>query len=417
MASSRLAGNGLQVPLAARRPTLPVPDESGIEHVVVVMMENRSFDHMLGWMPRADGKQAGLAYLDKNGRSVATHHLTDFQGCAWHDPDHSYEGGRVQFNRGRCDGFLRSGDNDEFAVGYYERADLPFFAEAALAWTTFDRYFCPFLGPTYPNRMYQHAGATDRIENSSDTSLLPTIWDRLADKGLSGTYYFHDLPVTALWGTKYIPISRRYEQFQLDAASGRLPNVAFIDPRFLDEGDGTSNDDHPHADMRAGEMFLNDLYNTVVSSPAWDKTVLIVNFDEWGGFYDHVRPPAARDEHESRKLTDNWGQRGFRTPTLLMSPLARRGFVSHRVYDHTSILKMIEWRWGLEPLTVRDATANNIAAALDFEAGPNPDAPSFDVPAFPIGESCSIDELPTDQREESYWTGLRAKALADGWGL
>ncbi|MEA2486808.1 MAG: phospholipase, partial [Actinomycetota bacterium] len=124
---------------------LPDPASSGIDHVVVLMMENRSFDHLLGWVPGADGKQAGLSYRDKKGGVHATHSLApDFQGCDFNDPDHSYEGGRTQFNHGRCDGFLRSGDNDEFAIGFYEKKDLPFLGEAATQWTTFDRYFCAF---------------------------------------------------------------------------------------------------------------------------------------------------------------------------------------------------------------------------------------------------------------------------------
>ena len=98
---------------------LPAPGQSGIDHIIVLMMENRSFDHYLGWLKGADGKQAGLSYVDRDGVSHKTHHLVDYQGCAHPDPDHSYEGGRVQLNGGKCDGFLRSGDNDEFAIGYY----------------------------------------------------------------------------------------------------------------------------------------------------------------------------------------------------------------------------------------------------------------------------------------------------------
>jgi phospholipase C len=157
-------------------------------------------------------------------------------------------------------------------------------------------------------------------------------------------------------------------------------------------------------------------YQAITQSAAWDKTVFIINYDEWGGFYDHVSPPATRDVHESTELKKNWGQRGFRTPTLLISPFARRGHISHRVYDHTSILKMIEWRWGLKPLTVRDAAARNMARELNF-ANPDSSVPDFNVPAAPAGQPCS-DSLPLgEESAENEWGQLRRKAKADGWSL
>src|SRR6266487_197385 len=110
---------------------LPRPESSGIDHIVVVMMENRSFDHYLGWLPGADGKQAGLTFTDKNGVAHETHHLTVPYGCGFNDPDHSYEGGRVELNGGACDGWLRAGDNDVFSIGYFEADDLGFYGHAA----------------------------------------------------------------------------------------------------------------------------------------------------------------------------------------------------------------------------------------------------------------------------------------------
>jgi len=114
---------------------LPDPSRSGIEHIVLVMMENRSFDHFLGWVPGADGRQNGLVYQDGNGQSHSTYHLTDFQGCGHPDPDHSFVGGRVELNGGACDGWLRAGKNDLYAIGYYTQGDFPFFGDAALHWT------------------------------------------------------------------------------------------------------------------------------------------------------------------------------------------------------------------------------------------------------------------------------------------
>jgi phospholipase C len=361
---------------------VPNPNNSGIEHIVVMTMENRSFDHILGWLPGADGRQAGLTYLDSAGESHATYPLApDYQGCGHPDPDHSYAGGRVQYDNGACDGFLRSGQNDEYAIGYYTRRDLPFLGPAARSWTVCDRYFSALMGPTFPNRLYLHAAVTDRIVNTTTLSSLPTIWDRLAERGLRGRNYYSTVPTVLLWGAKYASIARLFPQFLEDCRKGRLPHVSFVDPVFTATDEGTAADDHPHADIRAGEHFLAQVYRAVTTSPNWPRTVLIVNFDEWGGFFDHVPPPVAPDVDPAYTL------RGFRVPCLVISPFARRRRVAHGIYDHTSILRMIEWRWKLAPLSVRDAHANNIAGVLDFKHR-NLKAPRISAPAV-AGKDCA----------------------------
>jgi phospholipase C len=342
-------------------PVLPHPKKSGIKHVIVAMMENRSFDHLLGWLPDAYGRQEGLVYKDSQGTAFKTHRLApDFQGCGHPDPDHTYDGGRIEYNGGLCDGWLRAGSNDVYSIGYYTRDDLPFLGKAAPDWTVCSRYFAPIMAPTYPNRMYQHAAVTDRLENSNAIATLPTIWDRLADAGLEGRYYRNDFSFIGLWGTRYTSLSFTYDQFLHDCAAGDLPEVAFVDPPFTSHDDGTSSDDHSHGDIRAGEAWLYRTYRAVTTSPEWKHTVLVITFDEWGGFFDHVAPEEAPDVDPSFAL------RGFRVPCLLISPFAARGAVANDVYDHTSILKMIEWRWSLPALSVRDDAANNLAAALDF---------------------------------------------------
>jgi len=393
---------------AAPATSLPAPAASGIEHVVVVMMENRSFDHFLGWLPGADGKQSGLTFTDRYGLKHTTHHLTDYASCGYNDPDHSYEGGRIELNNGRCDGWLKAGENDPLAIGYYTQPDLAFLGQAAPAWTVCDRYFSAVMAETYPNRLYQHAAQTDRLHNSTATSTLPTIWDSLAAAGLTGHYYFSDIPFTALWGTKYVPISRPFASFLTDAAAGQLPQASFIDPRFTDEASGSSGDDHPKADIRAGEQFLNEVYNAITTSPNWANTVLVINFDEWGGFYDHVPPATAPDVSSDTAL------RGFRVPALVISPRARRNYVAHNAYDHTSVLRMIEWRWGLQPLTPRDSAARNLAEVLDFGGAPKLAVPHFSVPPF-VAAGCPPASLTG--AEEAEWPALKQKALAAGWSL
>ena len=166
------------------------------------------------------------------------------------------------------------------------------------------------------------------------------------------------------------------------------------DPRFLGENEGLSADDHPHADIRNGEFFLNAIYDAVTSSPNWPSTVLVINYDEWGGFFDHVPPEVAPIPPSDASLGSD-GRRGFRVPALVISPWSRRGVVAHGLYDHTSVLKMIEWRWSLRPLTVRDSTANNLAEVLDFNQ-PNLAAPPFVVPPGPIDTLCPSNAVVSD---------------------
>jgi phospholipase C len=365
---------------------LPSPAHSGLDHIVVVMMENRSFDHFLGWLPGADGKQAGLSYVDKAGVSHSTFPLApDFQGCAYNDPDHSYDGSRVAWDNGACDGWLRAGANDVYSIGYYNQADLPFLGHAAPAFTACDRYFAPIMAPTFPNRFYLHAGVTDRLSNTFTRNYSPTIWDRLAAAKLRGGYYFGNVNFLLLWNQKYNSITHNYSRFFADCKSGKLPAFSLVDPNYTldDKGpsSGIGNDDHPHSDIRAGEYFLSTVYNAVVQSPAWPRTLLIITFDEWGGFFEHVPPPVAPD------VDPRYTQRGFRIPCLLISPFARRASVAHGVYDHTSILKLVEWRWGLRPLSVRDRDANNLAGALDFSHR-NLAAPAITAPRVISGPAC-----------------------------
>jgi len=393
---------------------LPPPDQSGIEHIVVVMMENRSFDHMLGWVEGADGRQSGLKYPDRGGVLRPTYRLApDYQGCGHPDPDHSYEGGRVEFNNGACDGWLLAGDNDEYTIGFYAKKDLPFFGAAASQWTVCDRYFSAIMAGTFANRIYQHAAQTDRLANTFELSTLPTIWDRLALAGLDGRYYFSDLPFLALWGGTYAPIARPFAAFLADAAAGTLPHVAFVEPRFLGEEAGLSNDDHPFADVRSGQAFLNQIYRAVTTSPQWANTVLVINYDEWGGFFDHVPPGTAPIPTADQLAGNEDGRLGFRTPCLVVSPFAQREFVSHRTFDHTSVLKMIEWRWGLDPLTVRDAGAGNLAETLQFTA-PDVRAKAIKMPEGPFGGLCVPAGAETT---DSEWLPLLEMAAAFGWPL
>ena len=359
------------------------PEDSGLDHIIIVTMENRSFDHLLGWVPGADGKQAGLAYPDSAGIMHETHHLTDFQECGFSDPDHSYDGGRVEYDGGKLDGWLLAGDNDVFAIGYYLPGDLAFLGRVAPEWTVLDRYFAPILAPTGPNRLILQAGQTDRLANAPGVSNLTTIWDRLAAAHVSGKNYGYQIVTASEFGDRYASVIQPLTSFFSDAASGKLPQVAYVDPDFEH---AYSDSYHPNADIRRGEAFLASVYQAVTTSPVWSSSLLIITFDEWGGFYDHVPPPPAPIPPGEDSAGNHDGLRGFRVPTLLISPFARR-HVSSTVYDHASILRLIEWRWGLQPLTVRDSLANNLAGDLDF-AHPRSTAPFVEIPTGPFLGPC-----------------------------
>lgn len=402
-AVSSLPGCGSEAVLgsAARTltaPVLPAPADSGIDHVVLVIMENRSFDHYLGWVPGANGIQAGLRFTDAFGKQHSTFPLAQepgygYQACGKADPDHSYAGGRIQLNNGRNDGWLLTPDTsktegDLFPIGYYTDADLPFFAGCATNWTICDSYHCGILSETYPNRFHLLSGETDRLKNDMTISTLPTIFDRFKAKGLSSTYYFSDIPFTALYGQKHVTDSQPYAAFLASAAAGQLPAFSVVDPRFGGEGQGISGDDHPVSDIRNGQAFLNQIYDAVRNGPGWEKTLLIVTYDEWGGFFDHVVPPK-RPVSAAESALGNDGQLGFRVPLVLIGPKARRGHVSHWAFDPSSIHRFLSWRFGVDPLGVRgdDPATTNLAWALDFTTA-DTTAPAFTVASGPFGGAC-----------------------------
>ena len=369
--------------------TLPPVEDSGIDHIVVVMTENRSFDHFLGWL-LGSGKQAGLSYADNNGALHYTHPLApDYEGCNHPDPDHSYTGSRIAYANGHMNGFLKDTVNDDFCIGYYQAADQPFFTALVQNYLTCDSYFASILGPTFSNRMFLWAAQTDRLDDSISLSSLPTIFDRLSAAHISHRYYFNNVPYLALWGLKYIGSTSPFAQFLLQAALGILPSVSFIDPFYTVLDDGTGNDDHPHADIRNGEHFLATVVNAIHNSPQRDKTLLVITFDEWGGFFEHIAPPRVTPGNAVDTDRDSNGKvlLGFRIPPILVSPLTRNTKpsvqVNHTLFDHTSILKFIEWRWSVPSLTPRDAAPEigNLAVALNFNS------PDYTLPILPSAPS------------------------------
>ena len=357
------------------------------DHVVVVMMENRSFDHFLGWMKRADGRQAGLTYTDRAGVAHQTHSLApDWQGCGMEDPDHSYLGGRVEYNGGRCDGWLRAGDNDLYAIGYYERKDLKFLggrSRAGRRSRATSRRSCRRRSPTASTSTRRRPTGCATRTRSRRSRRSGTAWPTPASRAATTTATSRSWPsgarststaaTTSCSSSPTAPTaSCRTSRSSTRASPARRPA-----PR---------RDDHPHADIRSGQAFMEQIYRAVTQGPQWERTALIFNYDEWGGFFDHVRPSRAPIPPADRLAGDLDGLRGFRVPCLLVSPHARREHVSHKLYDHTSILRMIERRWSLKPLTVRDARTHDLGQELTGPRGSRRRSSRF--PKGPFGGAC-----------------------------
>lgn len=357
------------------------PNAVPFDTVVVLMMGNRSFDHLLGWLPGANGRQEGLSYADTDGGVHPTWPLApDYQGCRYRDPGHTWPEVAAQYANVRCDGFLANAPlGDRYPIGYYREGELPILAALAKGYMTFDNYFCSMMGPTRENRLYQLTGTTQvDIPDGFPTSdeerpcvIETAIFDRVRGAGLNAGYYHHGEPMTGLFRSKkYDDITYPISKFYDDARAGRLPNVTFVDPDYTTAAadNGTSNDYHHASSVLVADEFVASIHNALAASPQWDRMVFVLNFDEHGGFFDHVAPPPCHDDTPqvgAGPLPD-LKRLGFRVPAIAMGPFAPRRIETAGPYEHCSILRMIEWRWGLAPMTLRDRTAKNLADALDF---------------------------------------------------
>jgi phospholipase C len=403
LGSSLPAGTLIAEAARAQRAVLPRPRNVPIDHVVVVMMENRSFDHYFGWLHNADGDQTQTYVDGETGARVPTRHArtleAEWQGCGHPDPGHGWESGRAQLQGG----FLAKGSgNDEFALTYYDEGDIEFLHAAAAAYTVYDRFFCSVLSSTWPNRYYKWSAQSGGLKDNAPPletagNQWETIFDRALGRGLSARYYNSDLPFSAVWGARGASWTRPLAEYYADCALGTLPNVAFVDPPFRDGGggDGVSADEHPHGDVRLGQAWMADVVRAFVHSKNYRRGALFVVYDEWGGFFDHVRPPRVRDARASADLSEDFGQMGFRIPAVAVSPSARRRRgrretrVRHATLGFESILKLITYRFGLGELTVRDRHATNIGETFDW-AHPRFEPPDLPDPEHVASRPCAL---------------------------
>jgi phospholipase C len=366
-----------------------------IENIVVVMMENHSFDNMLGMLGRGDGFALDArgkplaACPDGHGHLVHAFHMpsdcqTDGVGNDWNTAHSSYDNGTNQ-------GFVKASTGE--SMGYFLGSDMPFTWGLASTFPIADRWFCSLLGQTDPNRRYLISGTSLGLVSDSFPSALPpngTIFDSLNTHDISWRDYYSNVPTIGV----YLPLLGqpaisenivKIDTFFSDAAAGSLPQFSLLEPNF-----SIQSEENPQ-DVQYGDQFLADVVNAVLSSPQWPKTLMIWNYDEWGGWYDHVPPPAAVPPDDippdlpSGSLPGTFARYGFRVPAGVLSPYARRDFVSHTVYDHTSVLKTVEAKWNLPALTRRDANAQDVLGMVDFTSKPHfLHPPVLPAPANPV---------------------------------
>ncbi len=383
-------------------PKVPHGDALPFEHIVVLMQENRSFDEYFSQLPAYGVTDVDVATdQDFNydpsvnpPEKVQRFHETRY--CTL-DTNHEWTGVHLQYDNGAMDGFVSSNNpGGARAMGYYDAGDLPYYYWLAKTFATSDRNFCSLLGPTWPNRFYFYGGTSWGNTKTGDVSVLvndkyktaPKIMDLLEQSGKTWKIYRDGLTSFAVvfnpTNLKYLGSSM--SAFNSDVDNDTLPNLAIIDPNFSGAG---QNDEHPPANVQHGQEFVASVLNKLMSNPTvWQKTVFFLIYDEHGGFYDHVPPPAACKPDDDSPPDFEFDRLGIRTPMIVASPWTRPGYVSHLVTDITSVTRFIENRFDLPAMTYRDANAWPMLDMFDF------DNPSFSTPptgapsanADPVGE-------------------------------
>lgn len=352
-----------------------------IRHVIIAMRENRAFDHLLHSLhdlePAVDAVPDDYANPDLKGDSVKPFHADTT--CLSPDPGHQSHSMKVGFDDGKMDGWVKNAaqttsTDGHYVMGYYEPADLPFDYWLASTWALNQRHFAPVVSGTYANRNFMlfgdNAGAVDTgIVFPSPAT--PSIFQTLIANGFTWGVYADEIPLSGSldWSTKdpgVKPVQALYD----DLDHGTLPNVVFVD------GLDSVDDDHPTADLHKGEAAVKRLYDHVIASPQWPLIAMIWVYDEGGGFPDHVRPNEGCKSSPGSPFT----QRGPRVPFAVISPWARKGFVSSVEQDHTAITRFVETVFGLPALTARDANSPALLDLFDFSC---PGPASLDAPAAP----------------------------------
>jgi phospholipase C len=398
-----------------------------IRHVVVLMLENRSFDCMLGklYSDRADfdglsGTETNLLHVPgqpSQSIRVWTDPALTATALRVPDPDpgelffdiHTQLYGLTDSGNpssgppdmsGFVDDYMRQPPAnprpDPFSVmHYFTPKQVPVISQLARAFGVSDRWHASAPCQTWPNRFFVHTGTAGGYVNNSPTHfpyLMTTVFERLAEARQSWRVYFHDFPQSATLANLWLDVPTHFRGFEpdfvRDAAAGTLPAYSFIEPRYFADPvrNLPPNDEHPPHNIAYGEELIAAVYNAVRGGPAWKQTLLVITYDEHGGCYDHVVPPPATPPDELRSDGFDFGTFGVRVPAVIVSPFVRAGSVirppGNTPFDHTSIIATLRALFGIGPLTKRDAAAPTLLDALDDQAS-NDGPASITAPAVP----------------------------------
>jgi phospholipase C len=387
----------------------PRGEQIPLDHILLVMQENRSFDELYSGLADAGVRTAdpGASNPDADGGGVARYHEASY--CVA-DTEHGWAGAHQEWDEGANDGFvLANAPDGARAMGYYDESDLGFDYALARAFAISDMHFSSVLGPTWPNRMY-FFGATSWGLVSNDLPPVddpqghryPNLFEALSAAGVSWKVYSEGAPSVAMLVAVYaehqaqfLPLSAYFD----DLDAGALPQVAWVEANY---GSGAAQDDeHPPGDIQLGEQFVSRVVQALMGSAAWARSALLLTYDENGGLYDSVPPPSAcpPDALPPRLAPGDpdagFDRYGFRVPLIAISPFARPGYVSHAVSDHTSLVRFVEARFGLPALTHRDANADPLLDLFDF-SHPQP-APALPEPQIDTAQlsQCEAQFPPT----------------------
>lgn len=373
-----------------------------IKTVVVLMMENRSFDHVFGALSLVEGRDDvdGLRPGMGNPRSDGVFvEPSPADVLCVTDPGHGWHAAHRQWNEGANDGFVRDYegraglDGAHRALDYLDRRLQPASYALADQFALCERWFSSVMGPTWPNRYYAQLATSDgnRDNNMVRDMSLPSVYTRLDRAGVPWSSYYGNLPFSSILPNHSLESDeyQRLDAFFDDAASGTLRPFVWLDPIY------GRNDDHPPAHPLAGQLLIASVYEALRQSPQWDECLFVITYDEHGGFADHVPPPTVPDTRTDVGM----GQLGFRVPAVVIGPYVQPQ-VASQLFDHTSLVASLLRMHDLEPLNVRDAAAHDVFSLLDEErllaAAPRPGLklPSFAVDDAELSDEACVTGLP-----------------------
>jgi phospholipase C len=363
-----------------------VPSLSRLKHVVLLMMENRSFDHYFSSLEghpqlRDDDVAHGETNPDGHGGVIAR--FAEPRLCV-RSPGHEWNDSHLQYAAGQNSGFVAvSNPGGGRAMGYYTEQEIPFYHWLAKSYAMSSRHFSSLLGPTQPNRLFYFLGtscgfADDLKVNKTVASCAvgrPSIFTRLDEADVDFEIYDASKLATLVvaLGVRVLPVPKEIEDFEQAARDGKLPALSIVGASTGEWPGRPGNDDHGPFNPQLGQLFVARIIRALASNEElWKDSALIISYDEHGGYYDHVPPPKACNPGAPKQRDYEFDQYGFRVPLLVISPWAKAGYVSRHDTDHTSILRFVEHWQDLPALTKRDANAWPLLDLFDFDQDPLP---------------------------------------------